>query len=267
MPLGTQVNISISLGWGNQISDTDARLVVYLTKLRDAEEILIDSWNFVVRTSIPNCLEIPNTLHVRHVSEDNLLHMGGDKDLCGRFWNYLIIGLDAQELFGASHFKSWPRNIALPISVKIKDHQHQWKKLNLPQSIRSIVCLNMPSFPGGLDPWGKPNFRRKKERNFTSSFVDDELLEIIGFRDSWHGEIFLPLNDHGTRLAQAHQIRFELHKGVAKHIDMNFDGTRWKQPTPIGDDNFLIEISYSCKTKMLATSASKCKHKSKSYSN
>ncbi|RVW58457.1 hypothetical protein CK203_115128 [Vitis vinifera] len=42
MPLGTQVNISISLGWGNQISDTDARLVVYLTKLRDAEEILID---------------------------------------------------------------------------------------------------------------------------------------------------------------------------------------------------------------------------------
>ncbi|KAL6329524.1 hypothetical protein AAG906_022073 [Vitis piasezkii] len=154
-------------------------------------------------------------------------------------WNFLW--LDAQELSDASHFKSWP-------------------------SIRSIVCLNMPSFPGGLDPWGKPNFRRKK-RNFTSSFVDDELLEIIGFRDSWHGEIFLPLNDHGTRLAQAHQIRFELHKGVAMHIDMNFDGTRWKQPTPIGDDNFLIEISYSCKTKMLATSASKCKHKSKSYSN
>ncbi|RVW24646.1 Diacylglycerol kinase 6 [Vitis vinifera] len=42
MPLGTQVNISISLGWGNQISDTDARPVVYLTKLRNAEEILID---------------------------------------------------------------------------------------------------------------------------------------------------------------------------------------------------------------------------------
>ncbi|KAL6329426.1 hypothetical protein AAG906_018065 [Vitis piasezkii] len=213
MPLGTQVNISISLGWGNQLSDTDSRPGIFLPKLRDAEEILIDSWNFVVRTSIPNCLEIPNTLHVRHVSRQLIAHgNGGDKDLCGRFWNYLIIGLDAQELFDASHFKSWPsmkgitslmQNIALPISVKIKDHQHQWKKLNLPQSIRSIVCLNMPSFPGGLDPWGKPNFRRKKEMmNF----------EIIGFRDSWHGEIFLPLNDHGTRLA--HQIRFELHKGV-----------------------------------------------------
>ncbi|CBI29467.3 unnamed protein product, partial [Vitis vinifera] len=55
-------------------------------------------------------------------------------------------------------------------------------------SLRSIVCLNMPSFPSELDPWGKPNFRRKKKRNFTSSFVDDELLRIIGFRDdetSW----------------------------------------------------------------------------------
>ncbi|KAL6312076.1 hypothetical protein AAG906_022068 [Vitis piasezkii] len=41
--------------------------------------------------------------------------------------------LDAQECFGDSHFKSWPRNITLPIIVKIKDQQHQWKKLKLPQ--------------------------------------------------------------------------------------------------------------------------------------
>ncbi|KAL6329167.1 hypothetical protein AAG906_011623 [Vitis piasezkii] len=165
----------------------------------------------------------------------------GDKDLCGRFWNYLIIGLDAQEFFVDSHFKSWPRNITLPIIVKIKDQQHQWKKLKLPQSIRSI-------------------------RNFTSSFVDDELLEIIGFRDSWHVEKFLPLNGHGTRLAQAHQIRFELCKGIAKHIYMSFDGTKWKQDTHIDDDNYMIEISYSSKTRMLATStsSSKCKHKARS---
>eukprot|EP00261_Vitis_vinifera_P037594 XP_019078837.1 PREDICTED: uncharacterized protein LOC100250179 isoform X2 [Vitis vinifera] len=264
MPLGTQVNISISLGWGNQLSDTDARPAFYLTKLYDAEEILIDSWIFLMRTSIPDCLEIPKTLRVQHVSEDDLLLMEGDKDLCGRFWNYLIIGLDAQECFGDSHFKSWPRNITLPIIVKIKDQQHQWKKLKLPRSIRSIVCLNMPSFPGGLDPWGKPNFRRKKERNFTSSFVDDGLLEIIGFRDSWHAEKFLPLNCHGTRLAQVHQIRFELCKGIAKHIYMSFDGMKWKQHTPIDDDNYMIEISYSSKTRMLATSTSKCKRKARS---
>ncbi|RVW69508.1 putative disease resistance protein RGA3 [Vitis vinifera] len=42
MPLGTQVNISISLGWGNQLSDTDSRPVFFLRKLRDVEEILID---------------------------------------------------------------------------------------------------------------------------------------------------------------------------------------------------------------------------------
>uniref|UniRef100_F6HJM2 Uncharacterized protein n=1 Tax=Vitis vinifera TaxID=29760 RepID=F6HJM2_VITVI len=32
-------------------------------------------WNFVMRTSIPNCLEISNTLHVQHVSKDDLLLM------------------------------------------------------------------------------------------------------------------------------------------------------------------------------------------------
>uniref|UniRef100_F6HJM0 Diacylglycerol kinase 6 n=1 Tax=Vitis vinifera TaxID=29760 RepID=F6HJM0_VITVI len=130
------------------------------------------------------------------------------------------------------------RNITLPIIVKIKDQQHQWKKLKLP--------------------------RRKKERNFTSSFVDNELLEIIGFRDSCHEEKFLPLNGHGTRLAQVHQIHFELCKGIAKHSYMSFDGTKWKQHTPIDDDNYMIEISYSSKTRMLATSTSKCKHKARS---
>ncbi|KAL6311924.1 hypothetical protein AAG906_013197 [Vitis piasezkii] len=42
MPLGTQVNISISLGWGNQLSDTDSRPAFFIPKLYDAEEILID---------------------------------------------------------------------------------------------------------------------------------------------------------------------------------------------------------------------------------
>ena len=45
---------------------------------------------------------------------------------------------------------------------------------------------------------------------------------------------------------------------------MSFDGTKWKQHTPIDDDNYMIEISYSSKTRMLATSTSKCKHKAKS---
>lgn len=103
----------------------------------------------------------------------------------------------------------------------------------------------MPSFSGGLDPWGKP-FRKKTrevrsdlihflslstpelpnekaclqqcissteihlliidiidfQRGFTPPFVDDGLIEIVGFRDAWHGLVLLAPNGHGTRLAQ-----------------------------------------------------------------
>ncbi|KAL6322992.1 hypothetical protein AAG906_023609 [Vitis piasezkii] len=122
----------------------------------------------------------------------------------------------------------------------------------------------MPSFPGGLDPWGEPNVKEKKERKFTASFVGDQLLEVIGFRDAWHVDKFLPLNAHGTRLAQAQRIRFELCRGAAKQIYMSFDGIKWKQPTPIDDDTFPIEISYLGRTGMLVDSTSKCKLKASS---
>jgi diacylglycerol kinase (ATP) len=32
--------------------------------------------------------------------------------------------------------------------------------------------------------------------------VDDGLLEIVGFKDAWHGLVLLCPKGHGTRLAQ-----------------------------------------------------------------
>ncbi len=32
--------------------------------------------------------------------------------------------------------------------------------------------------------------------------VDDGLLEIVGFKDAWHGLVLLSPKGHGTRLAQ-----------------------------------------------------------------
>ena len=104
-------------------------------------------------------------------------------------------------------------------------------------SIRSIVCLNLPSFSGGLNPWGTPGTRKVQDvslpslnllqspllylwptmayygQRFTSShgnmqrdltppYVDDSLIEVVGFRDAWHGLVLLAPNGHGTRLAQ-----------------------------------------------------------------
>ena len=40
------------------------------------------------------------------------------------------------------------------------------------------------------------------QRQFTAPFVDDGLVEVVGFRDAWHGLVLLAPNGHGTRIAQ-----------------------------------------------------------------
>ena len=77
-------------------------------------------------------------------------------------------------------------------------------------SIRSIVCLNLPSFSGGLNPWGIPNDKKSRQIGLTSPYVDDGLLEIVGFRDGWHGLVLLAPHGHGTRLAQVNKKQLPL---------------------------------------------------------
>lgn len=104
-------------------------------------------------------------------------------------------------------------------------------------SIQSIICLNLPSFSGGFNPWGVPSklsFRNVcclfislalppflfvlhifylfylsifMQKDYTRPFVDDGLLEVVGFRDAWHGLVLLAPNGHGTRLAQVSHIQ------------------------------------------------------------
>lgn len=41
-----------------------------------------------------------------------------------------------------------------------------------------------------------------QNEDWTPPFVDDRLIEVVGFRDAWHGLVLLAPNGHGTRLAQ-----------------------------------------------------------------
>ncbi|KAG5521123.1 hypothetical protein RHGRI_033621 [Rhododendron griersonianum] len=199
----------------------------------------------------------------------------------GGFWNYfsmvsLFAGMDAQASYAFhSERKSNPKkfknqlsnqlvqkastsdlkqkNIAQLAKVKIMKKHGEWLDLPISQSIRSIVCLNLPSFSGGLNPWGTPNTKKRRDRGLTPPFVDDGLIEVVGFRDAWHGLVLFAPNGHGTRLAQAHRIRFEFHKGAADHTFMTIDGEPWKQPLPVDDDTVVVEISHHCQVTVLAT--------------
>ncbi|CAM8928620.1 unnamed protein product [Rhodiola kirilowii] len=238
-------------------------------------------------------LELPHSLHAfQRVSETDSLNMEGYHTFRGGFWNYFSMGMDAQVSyafhserklhpekfknqlvnqstyarlgctqgwFAASIFHPASRNIAQLANVKIMKRQGHWEDLHIPHSIRSIVCLNLPSFSGGLNPWGTPNQKKKNERDLTPPFVDDSLIEVVGFRDAWHGLVLLAPNGHGTRLAQAHRIRFEFHKGGADHTFMRIDGEPWKQPLPVDDDTVVVEISHLGQVNMLATHGCRAK--------
>ncbi|XP_030513162.2 diacylglycerol kinase 5-like [Rhodamnia argentea] len=232
-------------------------------------------------------LELPHSLHAfQRVSSTDELNVEGYHTFRGGFWNYFSMGMDAQisyafhserkmhpekfknQLINQSTYaklgctQGWffaslvhpsSRNIAQLAKVKIMKRHGQWQDLHIPHSIRSIVCLNLPSFSGGLNPWGTPNSTKRSDRALTLPYVNDGLLEVVGFRDAWHGLVLLAPNGHGTRLAQAHRIRFEFHKGAADHTFMRIDGEPWKQPLPLDDDTVVVEISHLGQVNMLAT--------------
>ncbi|XP_057751831.1 diacylglycerol kinase 1-like isoform X1 [Arachis stenosperma] len=238
-------------------------------------------------------VELPHAMHPCHpVSPTDKLNLEGYHTYRGGFWNYFSIGMDAQvsykfhserklhperfkhQLYNQSCYlrlgctqgwffaplKSSAWKIAQLATVKIMKKHGQWEDLNIPQSTRSIVCLNLPSFAGGLNPWGTPNRKKSINRDLTNPYVDDGLFEVVGFRDAWHGLLLLAPKGHGTRLAQTSRIRFEFHKGEADFTFMRIDGEPWKQPIPKDDDGrVVVEISHHGQVTMLATSSCQCK--------
>ncbi|ESQ54444.1 hypothetical protein EUTSA_v10027135mg [Eutrema salsugineum] len=300
IPLGTGNNLPFAFGWGKKNPGTDKSSVEsFLDQVIKAKEMKIDNWHLLMRMKAPkkdSCdpIELPPSLHsFDRVSPSDQVNMEGYHTFRGGFWNYFSLGMDAQVSyefhsqrklhpekfknqmvnqstylklactqgwFCASLFHPFSQNIGQLAKVKICNRSGQWNDLHIPQSVRSIVCLNLPSFSGGLNPWGTPNPKKQRDRSLTPPFVDDGLIEIVGFRNAWHGLVLLAPNGHGTRLAQANRIRFEFKKGAAKHAYMRMDGEPWKQQLPLDDETVMVEISHHGKVNMLTTH--NCKSKS-----
>ncbi|KAK4420496.1 Diacylglycerol kinase [Sesamum alatum] len=232
-------------------------------------------------------LELPHSLHAfQRVSATDNLSMEGYDTFQGGFWNYFSMGMDAQVSYAfhserklhpekfknqlvnqgtyaklgcqqgwffASLTQPSSMNVAQMCKVSVMTKQGCWECIEIPPNIRSIVCLNLPSFSGGFNPWGSPSGIRRRDKGFTPPYVDDRLIEVVGFKDAWHGLVLLAPKGHGRRIAQTHGIRFEFHKGGAEYTYMRIDGEPWKQPLPVNDEMVVVEISHLGQVKMLAT--------------
>ncbi|WZZ83017.1 hypothetical protein YC2023_103589 [Brassica napus] len=279
VPLGTGNNLPFAFGWGKKNPGTDrASVELFLDKVLKAKEMKIDKMKAPKEGPCDPLapLELPHSLHAFHrVSPTDELNREGCHTFRGGFWNYFSLGMDAQisyafhserklhpekfknqlvnqstyvklgctqGWFCASLFHPASRNIAQLAKVKIANKNGQWHDLHIPHS-----------FSGGLNPWGTPNPRKQRDRDLTPPFVDDGFIEVVGFRNAWHGLVLLAPNGHGTRLAQANRVRFEFRKGAADHTFMRMDGEPWKQPLPMDDETVMVEISHLGQVNMLAT--------------
>ncbi|XP_024522876.1 diacylglycerol kinase 6 [Selaginella moellendorffii] len=288
IPLGTGNNLPFSFGWGKKNPGTDAESVKrFLADVMDAHPLQVDSWHLAMKMegTTDLGLEAPHSLHVFKKSEESReklqIYRGG-------FWNYFSIGMDAQvsyefheqrqkhpEKFSnqmrnqctyaklgctqgwfcpSCRRRASSKNINDLATVYVLD-KGKWTELKISSSIRALVLLNLPSFSGGLDPWGNPDDKLSHERGLTVPRVDDGLLEIVGFRDAWHGLFLLFPHGHGTRLAQANRVKIVFQAGsTSSHTYMRMDGEPWKQPLPESHHGnpTEIEISHHGQAVMLA---------------
>ncbi|RZB83582.1 Diacylglycerol kinase 5, partial [Glycine soja] len=254
---------------GKKNPGTDEQAVKsVLDQAMKAKEMKIDNWHILMRMRAPKhgpCdpippLELPHSLHAfHHISEADELNVGlllfliapqeGCHTFRGGFWNYFSMGMDAQVSYAFhSERKMNPekfKNQLVNLSTYAKLGCTQgwfFAPLFLPPS-RSIVCLNLPSFSGGLNPWGTPNRMKRRDRWLVLEMPDMALFCLLQM------EMELALL----------RIRFEFHKGAAEYTFMRIDGEPWNQPLPVDNDTVLVEISLHGQVNMLATHDSKSK--------
>ncbi|KAH0661040.1 hypothetical protein KY290_027009 [Solanum tuberosum] len=183
----------------------------------------------------------------------------------GVYYNYFSIGMDAQVAYGFHHLRNEKPYLAQgPISNKLiysgysctqgwfftpcssdpclrglnnilrlyvkKVNSSKWEQISVPSSVRSIVTLNLPSYGGGRNPWGRLKPEYLEKRGFVEAHADDGCIEIFGLKQGWHASMVMVELISAKHIAQASAIRFELRAGEWDEAYMQMDGEPWKQP-------------------------------------
>ncbi|KAI3981415.1 hypothetical protein MKX01_021538 [Papaver californicum] len=260
VPLGTGKDLPFSFGWGKKNPGTDPQSVrSFMSKVMKAKEMKIDSWHIIMRMRVPEegaCdpiapvpeLDLPHSMHAFHrVSRTDSLNKGWMLKYHMHFIRSVnCIQIKNQLVNQGTYAKLVVRKVGFWLLLCIPHPG----KLN---RLQSGACLPIsPLIILFWWAWGTPNQKKSRDRDLTAPYVDDGLIEVVGFRDAWHGLVLLAPKGHGTRLAQAHIIRFEFHKGAADSTYMRIDGEPWKQPFPVDDDTVVVEISHLGQVNMLA---------------
>ncbi|CAM9120842.1 unnamed protein product [Discosporangium mesarthrocarpum] len=115
-----------------------------------------------------------------------------------------------------------PPSVASYLDIKIKKAGGNWEQLYLNPGLRGIIVLNLQSYGGGRDLWGK----NKDDESDPSH--NDGLLEVVGISNIYGLGCIMSLNKVGARAKRIAQC-CELELRVKRTIHMQIDGEPWQQ--------------------------------------
>ncbi|GJP56578.1 hypothetical protein CLOM_g15634 [Closterium sp. NIES-68] len=267
IPLGTGNDLSRTFGWGPAFSFLGIALFEkQLLEVVSARPCKLDGWSVQVTPS-PDMdttqMHLPYALHPQKAAEE-----AAPTSFQGNFYLYFSIGMDAQvahsfhtlrerkpwlargrmanqAIYGSyGCTQGWfctccavePQarcvHMIATFSVQ-RTKDGPWEDLDLPTNLRAVVVLNLPSYAGGRNPWGKPSAELNAKEGWSPARPDDGMLEVIGLRGGWHTMAVMSNMVRGDRIAQVHGMRIDLRGEHRRLAYMQIDGEPWEQPLSV----------------------------------
>ncbi|KAK9811247.1 hypothetical protein WJX72_000630 [[Myrmecia] bisecta] len=186
----------------------------------------------------------------------------------GKFTYYLTVGLDAEAAYRFDQMRKQKPHLSkhrlqnifwygyegcatgwlcggqrlkplLP-SLKVRKRNGEWQQVELPDSLRALLVLNLQSYSGSRDVWGLHDDELRPEeaaKGFSKPIFDDGLIEVVGLTSGLKTLAVLSNLSprvHGKRIAQAEEVLLTLQSsdddGATTH--MRIDGEPWQQHLP-----------------------------------
>eukprot|EP01113_Clastostelium_recurvatum_P022907 TRINITY_DN2741_c0_g1_i1.p1 TRINITY_DN2741_c0_g1~~TRINITY_DN2741_c0_g1_i1.p1 ORF type:complete len:411 (-),score=77.59 TRINITY_DN2741_c0_g1_i1:92-1180(-) len=117
------------------------------------------------------------------------------------------------------------------------------EKISLPKNIMGLLVLNLPSWAGGINPWGADKKQAKsKKHNYTPQSYNDARIEVIGLKGALHLGTIRAGIENGKRLGQGQTVRVVTSRPTPAQVD----GEPWMLNPSV------VEVIHHGQVKMLA---------------
>eukprot|EP00795_Rhopilema_esculentum_P008071 gene8071-13987_t len=185
LPLGTGNDLARVLNWGSGYTSSDD-LTSLLLSVDDAVETNLDRWSVVFDVPASPDSSSSEDEQANVIIMNNYFGIGVDAMLS---LDFHLAREEQPDKFNSRlrnkgvYFKSGLKNIAKSSNSNLQDKielEVDGKTVNIP-SIEGLLILNIPSWAGGSDPWGKD-----KDTKFKQPSLNDGLVELMGFTGVVH---------------------------------------------------------------------------------